>query len=110
MNEIFPELRRLTLDSVHVSNAEIFNTKFPHLKHVKIRFSLPLDGEAPNLNDDDSLKNAMAIKNLFEKNPQIKNVVLVHCTKEQVKIVQTALPKLESFRAIHIRKRTEGDQ
>lgn len=111
LNEIFPGLRRLTLDSIRVSDPSIFDTKFRHLKHVKIRFSPPLDGEAPSLNEsteDDSLKvTKIAIQNLFEKNPQIKDVVLVHCTKDYVRMVEKMLPTLDTLQAIHILEKIE---
>lgn len=91
LNEIFPELRKLTLNSVSVPDPSVFYVKFPHLKHLKIAYpKLPLN------------EPSEAMKNLFMKNSQIVNVEVVCCSPNYHRMAVDYLGSLETFDATYL--------
>lgn len=114
LNEVFPELRELTLYSIYVSDPNIFDVKFPHLNQVTIKYQPMVDEKFEIMKNGkiDFIKNAasrrvlknakLSVQNLFEKNPQIKNVVLDHCASDYIYTVVNTLPNLKTFNTSYI--------
>lgn len=70
--------------------------KFEIMKNGKIAF-------IKNAASRRVLKNAnLSVQNLFEKNPQIKNVVLDHCASDYIYTVVNTLPNLKTFNTSYI--------
>lgn len=91
LNEIYPGLRRLTLNRMNVPDVSIFDVEFPQLKHVKITL-LPAPYNNPFINYFYKTKPAM-IK-LFEKNPQIQTLILQNCNSLDYLRIVSSLPKI----------------
>ncbi|XP_055301727.1 uncharacterized protein LOC129568176 [Sitodiplosis mosellana] len=103
LNEIFPGLRRLSLD--YALGAEpIFDVEFSQLEQVKITSTRPLT-------DGNSFSNTkLALKKLFSKNPQIRNFIYVYCDSlEILKMARDYLPNLETLQVNVLRLNDEFD-
>lgn len=95
LNEIFPGVRQLTLDSLYVTDSSILNIQFPRLEHVKVELL------APPFNRpffDYFTKTKPAIRKLFEKNPQIRYLSVNNCNSlDYLRIISDNLPSLEGL-------------
>jgi len=91
LNEIYPGLRRLTLNRMNVPDASIFDVEFSQLERVKITL-LPAPYNEPFINDFYKTKPAM-IK-LFEKNPQIQTLILQNCNSLDYLRIASSLSNL----------------
>lgn len=96
LNEIFPNIRKLSLDRLWVTNPSILNVHFSQLDYVRITL-LPAPFNHPLEYYFSKAKPAM--EKLFEKNPQIRNLTIHNCNSlDYIRIVAENLPELEYFR------------
>lgn len=102
LNEIFPNLRQLTLAelwNVASKQMDCFDHEFKHLEHLCIDSTTAWHVE---LIDDN-------IKQIIKKNPQIKSISVPHPTGESLKFISKHLPILESIEILCSIK-TDSDQ
>lgn len=87
LNQIYPGLRRLTLNRMNVPDASILDVEFPRLEHVKITL-------LPEPFRNYSYKTKPAMIKLFEKNPQIQTLILLNCNSLDYLRIASSLPNL----------------
>jgi len=80
---IFPKMRRLTLKDSRVTNRTSIDLKFPHLEHLNMAFLHPC-----GFSEDD-------IKNMIEKNPQLRSLSLHYTTLNFLQFLSQNLHSLE---------------
>lgn len=93
LNEIFPGIHHLTIESMFVSDPSIFQHKFPQLIDLKIIFfPTPMFDLWKNY----YYKTKPAMKNLFDYNPQIRSLTLSNCNSlDYLKIASDRLKRLD---------------
>lgn len=87
LTEIFPSLRRLSLENVHSFNERTFDVNFPHLEQLMVGF---LDRDFPN---NPFAKGKFEL--LCQKNPQIRDLRLNFASKEAIKAAADNFKNLE---------------
>lgn len=91
LDEILPNLRRLNLIYVTISDAFGFlNYTFPHLEHLMLKFS----NMGGFTEDDASI--------VLQNNPQIRSLSVHKTTPEFLKTINTHLSNLESLEILQI--------
>lgn len=80
---IFPKMRRLSIKDSKVTDRTSINLEFPHLEHLNVAFLHPC-----GFSEDD-------IKNIIEKNPQLRSLSLYYTTLDFLQFVSQHLHNLE---------------
>lgn len=95
LNEIFPNVRLLSLSLLDVFDPSIFDIQFPQLEH----FDISLIRISVELSPQDFIQNMMTtVRNLLMKNPTIKSLILHDChSMHFVKMASDYLPNLEEI-------------
>lgn len=110
LNEIFPNLCELTLDTLWVTDPSILNVHFPRLKVVKITL-LPAPFNHPL--EHYIAKSKPAMRKLFENNPHIKKLTVDNCNSvDYVRIIAENLQSLEVLQVnfVRLEKQYTGEQ
>lgn len=85
LNEIFPSLRRLSLNYIETLDTDIVDVEFPHLNHFSVTFTFLMDIK-------------IGVEKLFKKNRHLKNLTLSYCNSfDYLKMASEYLPKLEGL-------------
>lgn len=100
LNELFPKLCQLTLDSVRVSDLNILDVHFPHLETIIIRFP-PMQIEQFEASSEFKATEP-ALKKFLKKNSQIKAVELIYCPHHYHIMVNNVLPSFRSLKTVFI--------
>lgn len=89
LNEIFPNLRQLSLNHVTTSNPSILDIAFQHLEDIEI---------VEHNNDGFPFDNRSPIEKLFTKNANIKNLQLFDCDLgNYIEMMNKVLPHLQTL-------------
>lgn len=93
LNEVFPQLKKLSFTLTEVPHSNMFAVQFPKLEHIEIGYLHPMfvDYSRQYL-----AKAAAFIENIFKMNQQITNLTIFDInTLQCLKIAVDNLPKLE---------------
>lgn len=95
LNELFPNLRQLSLSYIDVFHPNMFDVQFLQLEHFDINLQRISVQQSP----EDFIRNMkMAVENLLRKNPTIKSLILSDCDSLDVlKIVSEYSLNLEEI-------------
>lgn len=85
LNQVFPNLRRLTLKLDSDVDYTFLGCHFPHLDELNVMLS------------DYSLERINQIAELFRKNPQIRSFKPFYFPKHYAKVISKLLPNLENL-------------
>lgn len=90
--DLFPSLRNLSLKDVQVSDTSIIERKFMHLEHLSMHIFKY---------DDHRRFTESDLRKIITNNPQIKSLILVHCTRGSLNLVNELLPDLRSLGLVY---------
>lgn len=91
LNEIFPNLRHLSLNNMNIPDKKLLDVNFPQLEHVKIVLVPAPSRRYVRLFLD---RSKPAMENLFIKNPQIKQLNLRNVNSLDFLRIANKLPNL----------------
>lgn len=89
VNELFPNLKKLTVSLLGNVAPSFFVANFPHLETVKYINKLILSSTTSHQ------LNISKVEDFLEKNPQIRSIDYQHFPDSFIKVVHKHLPKLE---------------
>lgn len=90
--DLFPSIRNLSLKDVQVSDTSIIDREFVHLEHLSMDIFKY---------DDNRRFTESDVRKIITNNSQIKGLVLAHCTRSVLRLVNELLPNLESLGLIY---------
>lgn len=87
LNEMFPSLRRLHLESMNETDYDIFDYNIPNLQHVSLIKTY----------EDRFEHRHIRLPEVILKNPQIKSIELKYANDPFVRNINSRLPQLETL-------------
>lgn len=100
LNELFPRLQKLILDSFKVSDKFVLDMHFPHLEYLKMRFPSARFSEFKSIDEFEGTKPALT--KFLKRNPQIKDVEMIYCPSDYFLIVNTILTNIHSLKTVYV--------
>lgn len=90
LSEIFPEMRRLILNSYHIDDSSWVDQLFPHMVHLSLMV-YNIQGDSP------TRMTSPKIERLLANNLQIRSLALEDASLDMLRIVANKLPNLEKL-------------
>lgn len=99
LNELFPNLRHLSLNMNKGAGFDYYNCHMPHLQHVFFYGEFYPSDE--NINPEYAVARN-AFENMIKKNSQIRSIHLYRTEDVTIRTINTFLPLLESLTIDHV--------